>query len=44
MARSWGWSSSLLYGVKPLDWVTIAATVIVLFGCCAFSMRPLCVE
>jgi putative ABC transport system permease protein len=29
--------SSLLYGVKPLDWVTITATVIVLFGCCALA-------
>jgi putative ABC transport system permease protein len=29
--------SSLLYGVKPLDWVTIAGTVIVLFGCCALA-------
>jgi ABC-type antimicrobial peptide transport system permease subunit len=29
--------SSLLYGVKPLDWVTIGGTVIVLFGCCALA-------
>jgi predicted permease len=29
--------SSLLYGVKPLDWVTIAGTAIVLFGCCALA-------
>jgi ABC-type antimicrobial peptide transport system permease subunit len=29
--------SSLLYGVKPLDWVTITATVVVLFGCCGLA-------
>ena len=29
--------ASLLYGVKPLDWVTIAGAVIVLFGCCALA-------
>jgi putative ABC transport system permease protein len=29
--------SSLLYGVKPLDWVTIAGTIIVLFACCALA-------
>src|ERR1700760_3452989 len=29
--------SSLLYGVKPLDWVTMAAAILVLFGCCALA-------
>jgi predicted permease len=29
--------SSLLYGVKPLDWVTMAATIFVLFACCALA-------
>ncbi len=29
--------SSLLYGVKPLDWVTIAGTLVVLFACCALA-------
>jgi putative ABC transport system permease protein len=28
---------SLLYDVKPLDGVTIASAVIVLFGCCALA-------
>jgi putative ABC transport system permease protein len=29
--------SSLLYGVKPLDWVTMTVTVIVLFVCCGLA-------
>jgi len=28
---------SLLYGVKPLDYGTIAGAVVVLLGCCAFA-------
>jgi putative ABC transport system permease protein len=32
-----GFLGSLLYGVKPLDWMTIAGAVMVLFGCCALA-------
>jgi ABC-type antimicrobial peptide transport system permease subunit len=28
---------SLLYGVRPLDYATIAGAVVVLLGCCAFA-------
>jgi len=28
---------TLLYGVRPLDGVTIAGAVVVLLGCCAFA-------
>jgi hypothetical protein len=30
-------SFSLLYGVKPLDWVALAGTILRLFSCCALA-------
>jgi len=29
--------TSLLYGVRPLDYATVACAVVILLGCCAFA-------